>query len=561
MKKTTERKIIKRLTAIGLIVVLFAALLTGCSAAPKSDAATSDTGAAYEESADSSSEESIVLESADSVYMDEAAKAYDYPSDYYYPNDSFDTESYLSIYENGATSTLVESMTTFSLKVDTASYDNVARYIQDGMLPPSDAVRTEEMINYFSYDEAVEPISGTPFGIYTEVGKSPFDSQKYLAFIRVKTKDVDVDTLPPSNLVFLIDTSGSMDSYDKLPLLQQAFEMLAANLTDKDRVSIVTYAGTSEVVLEGVRGSERQTIQRAVDSLMAGGSTAGADGINTAYSIAEDYFIKGGNNRVILATDGDFNVGISDLDGLNKLITKKRDSGIYLSVLGFGTGNLQDATMETLAKNGNGNYSYIRSIESAHKVLIEEMAANLYTVADDVKAQVEFNPENVTSYRLIGYENRQLQNNEFKDDTVDAGEIGAGTDVVAIFEIELKGASGGVDYKYEEQADAKKQAEGGEYSDELFEVRIRYKDPGESESKQITKPVKLDSIKSNNSSDFEFASAVAMFASILRNSYTNYNVDYSDVIEKAESNLGKDEKGYRTEFVTMVEFCNARYGN
>lgn len=438
-------------------------------------------------------------------------------------------------------------MLTFSLKVDTASYTNVQRYIESGSLPPRDAVRTEELINYFSYDKNV-PITDGPFGIYTEIGPSPFDSSKQMAFIRVKSKDVDRGSLPPSNLTFLIDTSGSMDSYDKLPLLKEAFTLLVETLDKNDRVSIVTYAGSSAVVLDSATGAEKSDIIRAINRLEAGGSTAGADGIRTAYELAEKNFMRGGNNRVILATDGDFNVGISKISELEKFISKKRDSGVYLSVLGFGTGNTRDDVMETLSKNGNGNYSYINSAHTAKKVLVNEMGSNMFAIADDVKAQVEFNPQTVKSYRLIGYENRQFSNRDFNDDTKDAGEIGIGTDVVVMFELELQNGGTG-ERKY---SDNEPKPADGEFGDELFEVRIRYKDPGESESKLITNPVKFSDIVSNGSQDYSFACSVAAFGHLLRDSEYTGNVTLEKVISLAKNNLGKDPDGYREDYVAML---------
>ncbi len=460
-------------------------------------------------------------------------------------------EGYLPIAEGGEKFTEDETLATFSLKVDTAAYTNVKRYIESGSLPPADAVRTEEMINYFSYDAAPIYKEG-PFSFYTEVGPSPFDANKQIAFVRVMTDEVDKSELPASNLVFLIDTSGSMEAYDKLPLLKEAFGLLVETLDGDDRVSIVTYAGSSEVVISGVPGNDKSTILNAINRLTAGGSTAGADGINTAYALAEEYYLRGGNNRVILATDGDFNVGISSVSELEGFISEKRDSGMYLSVLGFGTGNLQDSTMETLAKNGNGNYSYIDSVDTAKKVLVDELGSNLFTVADDVKAQVEFNPANVKSYRLIGYENRMMDSQDFEDDQKDAGEIGAGTDVVVMFEIELQNSGGGGTLKYGPEAAAPQPAS-GKYGDELFEVRIRYKDPGASDSKEIDLPVTFERFLDKPSSDFGFACSVAGFGALLRGSEYAGDMTVSDMLVLAEDNLGRDEGGYRREHLRLLE--------
>ncbi len=439
-------------------------------------------------------------------------------------------ETYQEIIENPEIAASEESTITFSLKVDTASYSNVTRYLNTGSLPPKDAVRTEELINYFRYETPLEP-DGAPFAVYTEVGPSPFHSDKQMAFIRVKTPEIDKEGLGPSNLTFLIDTSGSMDSFDKLPLLKSAFSLLVETLGEDDRVSIVTYAGSSAVVLDSCSGADKEQILDAIHSLTASGSTAGADGIRTAYALAQKNFREDGNNRVILATDGDFNVGISDTDQLAEFIAEKRDSGVYLSVLGFGTGNLRDDVMETLAKNGNGNQAYIDSVQTAKKVLVEELGSNLFTVAKDVKAQVVFDPELIKSYRLIGYENRMLSNEDFADDTKDAGEIGAGTDVAALFEIEL--------------------TEQGKTADNPFAVHIRYKEPDGDESQLFTKET-LDTMSGENTDDFRFACAVAAFGHLLRGSEYTGEATLESVMQLAEGSLGRDPGGYRQEFLALL---------
>lgn len=465
--------------------------------------------------------------------------------DYYIPPSN---EKYLVINENRMVDTSEDSMLTFSLKVDTASYRNVARFINSGSRPPVDAVRIEEMINYFNYEQELAA-NNTPFSIYTEIGPSPFSNERKLAFIRVKSKDIDRAELPPSNLTFLIDVSGSMSSYDKLPLLKSSFGLLVETLGANDTVSIVTYASGTRVALDSARGNEKKKIMDVINRLEAGGSTAGANGIQNAYMLAEKNFINGGNNRIILATDGDFNVGVSSVGELEQLISQKRDSGVYLSVLGVGTGNLKDNRMETLAKNGNGNYNYLDSIATAKKVLVDELSANLFVIADDVKAQVEFNPALVADYRLIGYENRQLQNRDFTDDTKDAGEIGVGTDVVMMFELTLKnGGSGGLKYGGNDPVE-----NNGEFGDEFFEIRIRYKDPGQSESKQITVPVKTDRLLAQNSSDYNFAASVAAFGHLLRGSEYAGSVELSKIIEVAEGNMGFDEGRLRSEFVQLLK--------
>ncbi|MDR1669674.1 MAG: VWA domain-containing protein [Oscillospiraceae bacterium] len=465
------------------------------------------------------------------------------------PNDSYlqrpySGEDYLTINENNTVPTDVESMLTFSLKVDTASYSNVLRYLESGNLPPHGAVRTEELINYFRYDGEMPFPGGAPFSLRAEVAPSPLREDRVMAFIRVKSLDIDKSELPRSNLTFLIDTSGSMDSYDKLPLLKEAFRLLIDTLDEDDRVSIVTYAGSSAVILDGVSGADKQTILGAINNLRAQGSTAGANGILTAYALAEKNMIEDGNNRVILATDGDFNVGMSSTGDLAELVGEKRGNGVYMSILGFGTGNIRDDIMETLSREGNGNYSYIYDLAGAKKVLVEELAANLFTVADDVKAQIEFNPQNVKSYRLIGYENRGLSNEDFTDDTKDAGEIGAGTDVVMLFELELNSSAGGKKYTSPDGAET-------EFSNELFEVRLRYKEPGESESLELVQPVYVEDMTESGSSDFRFACSVAAFGDLLRGS--EYAGDIDGVIALAEGSLGIDEEGYREDFLEALD--------
>ena len=467
--------------------------------------------------------------------------------DYYIPNSS---EEYLAISENRVVPTSENSMLTFSLKVDTASYRNVVRYIESGSLPPTDAVRIEEMINYFRYEQPLTIHEG-PFSFYAELGPSPFSTSKRLAFVRVKSRDIKREELPPSNLTFLIDTSGSMNSFDKLPLLKSAFGLLVETLDRNDTVSIVTYAGTSRVALDSVRGNDKKTIMNVINSLEAGGSTAGANGIQTAYDLAERNYIRGGNNRVILATDGDFNVGISSVGDLERFINQKRETGVYLSILGVGTENIKDNKMETLAKNGNGNYNYLDSVSTAKKVLVDELAANIYVIADDVKAQVEFNPALVSDYRLIGYENRQLQNRDFTDDRKDAGEIGMGTDVILMFEVTLANTySNGLKYG---GAGGTAPADPGAYGDEFFEVRIRYKNPGEANSRQITIPIKTDSLLAVNTSDFNFASSVAAFGHLLTNSRYRGDVELRKIIAVAEGNTGQDDGRLRDEFVRILD--------
>lgn len=546
-----------KFTKIMCLLLVSSIGFSGCASSSKSYPVQEAPIGVNSTSTESKSEESLNIEvQSETVSYDLNIEN----SENYYKDGDSNTddigEGYLKINENKETETLETPVLTFSLKIDTSSYGNVSRYINSGNLPPVDAVKTEEMVNYFNYDEILKE-NDTPFSIYTEIGKSPFDENKNLAFIRVKSKDIEKSKLPKSNLTFLIDTSGSMDSYDKLPLLKSAFELLVETLNENDVVSIVTYAGSSSIVLDSVNGDQKSKIIKAINNLQAGGSTAGADGIVTAYKLAEKNFIKDGNNRVILASDGDFNVGLSSLSELEDLISSKRDSSVYLSILGFGTGNIQDDTMETLSKNGNGNYSYIDSVSAGKKVLVDELASNLFTIADDVKTQVEFNPNLVSSYRLIGYENRQLENKDFEDDKKDAGEIGIGTDVVLMFELQLNNVENKTGLKYQETKETKETVKAeNKYTDELFEVRVRYKNPEESESLLITQPVKTDSILEKNTSDFKFATSVVGFAHLLRDSENKGDITFSDILENAKDSLGKDKGGYRAEFITLLKAYN-----
>lgn len=462
------------------------------------------------------------------------------------------TEEYAKINETGFKNTTINPLSTFSIDVDTASYANLRKNLAYGISPEADAVRIEEMLNYFSYDYE-EPSDGKPFSIHTEIGKCPWNEEHYLLTVGLQGKKVDMDKLPKSNLVFLIDVSGSMDEPDKLPLLINAFSQLVEVLGEDDRVSIVVYAGESGVILDSVRGDEKEIIMDSLGSLTAGGSTGGAGGLEKAYSLAQKNFIPTGNNRVILATDGDFNVGPSSTGELEDIISEKRDSGIFLSVMGFGSGNLKDNKMELLADQGNGNYSYIDSPMEARKVLVDEMSGTLLTIAKDVKIQLEFNPYSVESYRLIGYENRALQDEDFKNDTVDAGELGAGHTVTAIYEvIPARGTEASEDLKYQSQNSETNK----EYWDEISEVRLRYKEPDEEVSKEIIQVVSFGNtpVKVKNlSEDFYFKAAVAEFGMLLRNSQYQGNSTIDSILSLAEQGVGEDEGGYRMEFISLVE--------
>ena len=466
-------------------------------------------------------------------------------------------EEYNYIKENGYTAVSSAPLSTFSADVDTASYTNVRRMIDDGMDVPPDAVRIEEFINYFDYDYS-DPADGEPFAVHTELSDCPWNNETELLMVGINTKGFDavLDERPAMNLVFLIDVSGSMYDDNKLPLVQKSFSMLTDNLTSADRVSIVTYAGSDEVVLEGADGNERKKILRAINDLEAGGSTAGAAGINTAYDIAQKYFIDGGNNRVILATDGDLNVGLSSESELTRLIEEKRESGVFLSVLGFGTGNYKDNRLEALADYGNGNYSYIDSEKEAKKVLVDEMSGTLFTVAKDVKFQLEFNPANVKGYRLIGYENRVMAAEDFNDDTKDAGEIGAGHSVTVLYEIvpaDSKMELGESELKYASDSE-------GVMGDELLTVNIRYKEPEGSESKLLTYPVNKSLYSDKMSADMNFASCVAEFGMLLRNSRYIGDVTYKDVSAQL-SKYDYSDDDYKDEFIYLVNTMKRRDTN
>lgn len=461
-----------------------------------------------------------------------------------YEPENFNTEEYSYISENGYKSVMEDPLSTFSVDVDTASYGNIRRMIRAGGSIPADAVRIEELINYFDYDYP-QPKDGEPFAVTTEYGDCPWNEEHRLLMIGLQAKDIDFEDRPASNFVFLLDVSGSMYADDKLPLVQKAFAMLAENLTANDRVSIVTYAGYESVVLDGVSGSEKAKIVAALEDLEAGGSTAGEAGIQKAYALAEKNFIPGGNNRVILATDGDLNVGISSESGLTRLIKEKKKSGVHLSVLGVGTGNIKDNKMEAMADNGDGNYNYLDSLYEAKKVLVDEMGGTLITVAKDVKIQVEFNPQYVSSYRLVGYENRLLRNEDFHNDKVDAGEIGAGHTVTALYEI-IPGKGGGQTLKYQQAGEPVG-------STELLTVSLRYKAPNGDTSKLMEHPVEADSYHQEMSDNLQFASAVAEFGMVLRDSENKGKASLEHVMELAEPCVKADSDGYRKEFLQLVQ--------
>ncbi|MGF1934915.1 MAG: YfbK domain-containing protein [Nostoc sp. ChiQUE02] len=468
----------------------------------------------------------------------------------------FNTENYNRIEDNPFHRVGNDPLSTFSIDVDTASYSNVRRFITQGELPPKDAVRIEELINYFTYNYP-QPKGDRPFSVTTEVAAAPWNSQHKLVQVGLQGKRLESETLPPSNLVFLIDVSGSMDDPNKLPLVQQSLKLLVNKLRPEDRVSLVVYAGNAGLVLPTTPGSQKSKILAAIDRLEAGGSTAGGQGIELAYKIAKQSFLKSGNNRVILATDGDFNVGVSSDADLTRLIEQKRDQGIFLTVLGFGTGNYKDGKMEQLADKGNGNYAYIDTLLEAKKVLVNDLRGTLFTIAKDVKIQVEFNPAKVQAYRLIGYENRLLQNQDFNDDKKDAGDIGAGHSVTALYEIIPTGTKSDVKLpevdplRYQRSGETALDAAGNE----LMQVKLRYKLPQDSTSQLITQTIQDDDLRTDQipSTNLRFAAAVATFGMVLRDSEYKGNANYDLVMKLATQGKGEDQEGYRGEFIRLVE--------
>ena len=462
-------------------------------------------------------------------------------------------EEYNHNAENRFKSPVKDPLSTFSIDVDAASYSNIRRFINQGEMPPKDAVRIEEMINYFNYNYP-KPTGNDPVRITTEVGICPWNKTHRLVQIGLKAREIENQNLPASNFVFLIDVSGSMFGPTRLELVKSSLRLLVNNLREKDRVAIVTYCGDARVALPSTPGNEKQKIKDALETLTAGGSTAGGAGIKEAYRIAQKNFIAQGNNRIILCTDGDFNVGASSETELENLIESKRKGGIFLTVLGYGMGNYKDNKMQILAQKGNGNHAYIDNIQEANKVLVNEFGSTMYAVAKDVKLQVEFNPAKVQSYRLVGYETRILNDEDFNDDTKDAGEMGAGHTVTALCEIIPTGISGNIPgsidpLKYQTETNMNTQTSN---SSELLTVKLRYKTPEEEKSKKIEKSV-TDTDKDNVSPDFRFASAVAMFAQLLKDSDFKGEATYDKVIETANKGLSFDPEGYRAEFVRLVQ--------
>jgi Ca-activated chloride channel family protein len=470
------------------------------------------------------------------------------------PIPPFNTEAYDHIADNRFHRVTAEPVSTFSIDVDTASYSNVRRFLSEGRLPPADAVRTEELINYFRFAYR-EPSGDAPFSVTTELAACPWNPRHRLALVGLSAPRIRGERVPPRNLVFLLDVSGSMTPPNKLPLVKTAMRMLADTLRSEDRVAIVVYAGASGLALRSTPGHQKSAIKDAIERLEAGGSTNGAAGIRLAYDIASEHFVKSGINRVILATDGDFNVGVTSQGELVRLIEAERQRGIFLSVLGVGTGNVKDSTMEKLADKGNGNYAYLDSLHEARRVLVAEAGATLVTVAKDVKIQVEFNPVNVGAYRLIGYENRLLDREDFNDDTKDAGEIGAGHTVTALYELTPPGESiPGPDVDLLKYQDETKPG-AASTSDEVMTVKLRYKQPDEDRSRLIA--VAVPDRSAELSPNIGFAASVAEFAMLLRKSEHKGQATWSSVLELARRFRGEDHDGYRAEFIRLVELAAA----
>ena len=475
----------------------------------------------------------------------------------YAVNNIQDNEKYAHYESNSVTQTAIEPVSTFSIDVDTGSYSNIRRLINNGTLPVKDAVRVEEMLNYFNYEYKSANSNNTPFITQTEMGPSPWSKGHHLLQVGIKAIDIDEKKLPAANLVFLIDVSGSMSSSNKLELLKKSLGLLVSKMREQDKISLVVYAGASGVVLEPTSGNDKSKITNALMRLRSGGSTNGASGIRLAYQVAKQAYIKNGINRILLATDGDFNVGTTDFNQLINLVEKKRKTGISLSTLGFGSGNYNDHLMEQLADAANGNYSYIDSLKEAHKVLVDDISSSLKTVAKDVKIQIEFNPSVISEYRLIGYENRKLNKEDFNNDKVDAGEIGAGHTVTAFYEVTLTNSN---QNKIDPLRYQTKQLMSDQKSNELAFVKIRYKNPEQETSKLISQPIFVTNIPrtiKQASSDFKFASSVIGFGELLKGGQYQKDFGFDQIIELSSNARGKDTFGYRSEFTQLVKLAKS----
>ncbi|MDC0584568.1 VWA domain-containing protein [Bacteroidales bacterium] len=502
--------------------------------------------ALYEENIADMSRVSAPKRQANAMMMMKSAP---YPYRIPSQNQQFNTEGYATIHENGYKNTMSEPLSTFSIDVDAASYSNMRRFIMNGSRPQKDVVRIEEMINYFNYNYD-EPKTQHPFSINVELGNCPWNEKTQLLHIGLQGKRIDMHELPTSNIVFLLDVSGSMNSPNKLPLLKKSFKLLIQELRPEDKVAIVVYAGSSGLVLPSTSCENKNVILQALEKLNAGGSTAGSEGLKLAYKVASENFIEGGNNRIILATDGDFNVGQSSNAEMERLIEKEREKGVYISALGFGMGNYKDSKMEIIADKGNGNYAYIDNLMEAKKVLVNEFGGTLHTIAKDVKIQVEFNPAIIEEYRLVGYENRLLNNEDFNDDKKDAGELGSGHTVTALYEIKLANSTNKErTLKYQKTNISNK----AKNSNELATIKFRYKKPDSVKSILLEEIVPNKPINTNNlSNNFRFSASVAGFGLLLRDSEYKANCSYPLIKKLAQDAKGEDAEGYRSEFIRLV---------
>lgn len=485
---------------------------------------------------------------------EEAVEAYMNYNEVEQTTEETNSESYATVAENPFESPKQKPLSTFSIDVDNASYTNIRRFINNGQKVPKDAVRIEEMVNFFKYTYP-QPANEHPFSIHTEYSESMWNENTKILKIGLQGKNIPMTSLPNSNFVFLIDVSGSMSDANKLPLLKESMRILVKELRKEDKVSIVVYAGSAGVVLEPTSGEEKEKIMEAFDQLSAGGSTAGGEGIELAYKLAQQNFIKEGNNRVIIATDGDFNVGSSSDSDMEDLIEEKRKSGVFLTVLGYGMGNYKDSKMEILADKGNGNYAYIDNIQEANRFLGKEFKGSMFAIAKDVKIQIEFNPIQVQAYRLIGYENRKLNDEDFKNDAIDAGELGSGHTVTALYEIIPTGVKSDYtvsDLKYTKTATAETN-----YNNELATVKFRYKKPDGEKSIEMVQTIENKSVQlANSSADFKFSTAVAWFGLKLKESKYISKSATSDIEKLAKSGASNDEEGYKSEFIRLIATVN-----
>ena len=544
--------VIPRAVSLTLALALVITLMAGCSSAGSSGAPTNHDSYYYNEGGTASQSASAAPSASASQGDSGMYQAAPYEGWRYVPVDG--TEEYAAAPESPFKDAKINPLSTFSADVDTASYSNMRRFIKEGQEPVG--IRIEELVNYFDYSYPA-PVAGYghPFSISTEIGACPWESDHLLAMIGIQGARLGNTENIANNIVFLIDVSGSMNAENKLPLVIDSMKLLMEQLDGNDRISIVTYAGSDRVIADSVPGNETRELKRMVNNLSAGGSTAGARGLRTAYDLAAKNYIDGGNNRVILATDGDFNVGESNVDALTELIENERDRGVYISVLGFGMGNLKDNMMEAIAANGNGNYAYIDTIQEAKKVLVDEFDSTMFTIAKDVKLQVEFNPETVSAYRLIGYETRRLEDEDFNDDLKDAGDIGSGHNVTAFYELVLaenrgEGESDSTDPLVDPLKYSSSVTTG---SDDFMTVKVRYKAPEGRDSMLVEHVVGADALDARLSDNFVFASAVAEFGLIVSGSDYREDSSLRRVVSRAEDALGRDEYGLRAEFLELVQ--------